>query len=546
MKRRAARRIAARLEWHGEDLRLTRAAGTGTHFVLVHRATGAERILTCEPAGKRAAATVPVRGRQRLTAGMWDVFAVTDTERRVRVPAPEARLADRFFRAGRKRIRVRAHTTQHGNLSIRITEWSNAEAPTAARGSRAATFAGRAARRFLRSTREQPSTVPSGAPVTFLVMNAFAMGGTVRAVFNTAGQLATHRPVRIVSVFKHTDSPFFPVPAGVQLEWLAEVPTVPAGSWLRRRACAVLSRRPSVLVPIDDAAYKSSTLWTDLLLLKFLRSLPAGVLVTTRPSYNIVAAQFAPSRVVLIGQEHLPTDAHTPALIKTIAREYPRLDALTTVTAREREQYARRMPGRPAVVHIPNSLPPQRELGDVPRERLIVAAGRFHPYKGFDLLIEAFALMATARPDWRLEIYGNGGLRDTLESAVRAHDLSDRVAILPGTSELDLVLRRASMFVLSSRFEAFGMVLIEAMAAGTPVVSFDCPSGPREIITPDVDGVLVPAEDIAALAQAMLAVTGDGALRDRLGAAARESSRRFSADSVAANWNQLLDSLTAH
>jgi glycosyltransferase involved in cell wall biosynthesis len=175
--------------------------------------------------------------------------------------------------------------------------------------------------------------------------------------------------------------------------------------------------------------------------------------------------------------------------------------------------------------------------------RTLVAVGRLDEQKGFDMLLPAFARIAGKHPEWRLVIWGEGSLRARLEALRDGLGLADRVQ-LPGVTERPgQWVDDAALFVLSSRYESFGNVVTEAMAAGLPVIVADCPWGPGEIVRHDVDGWLVPPEDVAALAEGLDLLMGDAALRARLAAAALQNVRRFDRPRVMALWDELVDEL---
>ena len=171
---------------------------------------------------------------------------------------------------------------------------------------------------------------------------------------------------------------------------------------------------------------------------------------------------------------------------------------------------------------------------------LVVGLGRLERQKGFDLLIRAFAAIARERPDWDAVILGDGPERDALAVEIARAGLTGRISLPGRESDAVGALRRADLFVLSSRYEGFPNALCEAMACGLPVVAFDCPSGPAEIVRDGVDGLLVPAEDIGALSEAMARLIADPEGRRRMGARAAEVSDRFSLERIASLWERIL------
>lgn len=197
-----------------------------------------------------------------------------------------------------------------------------------------------------------------------------------------------------------------------------------------------------------------------------------------------------------------------------------------------------------AVTAIPNPVidpglrhDPDRSLDT---RRWIMGLGRLADQKGFDLLIAAFAQIAKRHPDWSLRIVGEGPLRDSLERKIQELGIEDQACLIGRTKDPYALLAESDLFVLSSRFEGFPNALCEAMACGLPVISFDCPSGPREIIRNGVDGILVPQGDVSGLATAMDSLMSKKLQRREFSRRAPEVIRRFSMERVLADWERVI------
>lgn len=189
---------------------------------------------------------------------------------------------------------------------------------------------------------------------------------------------------------------------------------------------------------------------------------------------------------------------------------------------------------------LPDSQNPVAQPVVAPGRRLLLAVGRLHRQKGFDDLIEAFALVAADHADWDLFILGEGPQRAELEAQAARLGLGDRVRLPGRMAAMRNWYERADIFVLSSRYEGFPNVLLEAMAAGAAVISRDCDDGPREIIRPEVDGLLAALDEPGALSDALRRLMQDEELRRRLGARAVDVRVRFSETVVMALWDELL------
>jgi glycosyltransferase involved in cell wall biosynthesis len=201
---------------------------------------------------------------------------------------------------------------------------------------------------------------------------------------------------------------------------------------------------------------------------------------------------------------------------------------------------------RPIYV-IPNAAPASKSTVAEPRldriRQSVVALGRLSPEKGFDLLIEAFARVAAKYPTWELRIAGDGVERNNLTALVQRLGMQDRIVFEGWNAQSELILQRSDVFALPSRYEGFPNALLEAMAAGLACVSFDCDSGPRDIIRAGTDGLLVAHEDVAQLAAALDELMSDAPLRRRLGERAREVSERFSRERIFRLWDAVLQKM---
>ena len=215
-----------------------------------------------------------------------------------------------------------------------------------------------------------------------------------------------------------------------------------------------------------------------------------------------------------------------------------KLDKLVVLTGKDREAWVELN----NVVVIPDPLSFTPASVSSLTEKRVVAIARYSHEKGIDLLLKAWAIAEKRVDDWRLDVFGDGD-RIAFEQMIDKLSIDRTRCQLHGrTNNVEQEYVNSSLFVLSSRFEGFGMVIIEAMACGLPVVSFDCPWGPRSIITNHEDGLLIENGDVVALAEGLSSMMSDNSLRQSMQNAGLRNVQRYSIGQIAEQWKVILES----
>lgn len=193
------------------------------------------------------------------------------------------------------------------------------------------------------------------------------------------------------------------------------------------------------------------------------------------------------------------------------------------------------------VTLIPDPLPFKVDEVSPLTFKRVVCIGRYDFDKGNDLLLSAWARVEKQVPEWILDVYGNGKTETYQQLMVQLGIDFSRCHLYGPTTEVKKEYLQSSLFVLPSRYEGFGLVLIEAMACGLPIVSFDCENGPRNIVRDGQNGFLVQPFDVDAFAERLLTLMRDEELRHKMGASARQSSRQYQIEDIALRWKSLFE-----
>lgn len=368
--------------------------------------------------------------------------------------------------------------------------------------------------------------------------NLWGVGGTVRTIYNLAHGLASSHDIELVSVYRRTDTAAFNAPRSVKVTSLVD------GRPHSKDRKSEEFYRPSKDVPASEELYSQYSELTDSRLRSYLTSTRADVIVGTRTSINLMLAEHGPESAVRVGQEHSGHQTIDPATRAHMRSSYGALDAVVTVTEADAAlvRAGLDLPSTP-VVAIPNSIPAPGISTSTLDSGLIVAAGRIEPAKRFELLIHAFARLASEHPEWNVRLYGSGSAVGGLRDLIHSYGLDGRVRLMGSVQNMGDEWTKAAIAVSTSDAESFGMTLVEAMRAGVPLISTDCPTGPREIITSGEDGILIPTGEVEPLVKTLHEMMSSKERRMELSAGGLRRGEDFDISAIADRHAQLLSRL---
>lgn len=362
--------------------------------------------------------------------------------------------------------------------------------------------------------------MPAAAHIA-LVIAGLAGGGAERVISALANQLAARGHAVSLVTLDAMATDFYALHPGVRRLRLG---AAVSGGRVRRLACE-LSLLRALRATIRRAA-------------------PDAVLSFGAETNVRTLIACAGMRVpVVVSERTDPAQHHVGEPWAVLRRHVYRLATHVVAQTEAAARWVRARTSARRVVVIPNPVAPPPPAQPTARRfpaPAVVAMGRLRPEKGYDLLLEAFRSARARHPAWHLAFIGDGPERERLERDAARLGLADAVTFVGELAQPLDVLRQGDVFALSSRYEGFPNALLEAMACGLPVVSFDCPSGPGDIVRHEADGLLVPPLEVEALGDALTRLMGDASLRARLADSARAVVDRFAADRVVPQWVALL------
>lgn len=354
--------------------------------------------------------------------------------------------------------------------------------------------------------------------IAILIGNITCSAGTERAVTNLSNILQKSGKVQVVIISHYShkgEKCFYPLNSGVIIEHLE----MSEKDFLGR-----IRETSMFLKNIEDVCnyYKIEAV------------------IGTTHRYNILLSKIK-SNIKKIGCEHI-NYASAPWYSKFLRRiAYPKLDAVVLLTKKDAEKYS--FVKNSKVFVIPNSLSFTVENPAKLENKRIIAVGRLTKQKGWDYLVCASQKIKSAIPDWHIDIFGSGEDKESLLLQIKNCHVEDFITIKEPTPNIKDELLNSSVMVETSRWEGFPMVLVEAQACGLPLVGFDCPEGPSEIIKDGECGFLMQVGDIQKFSDCVIKLAKDKDFRKQMGNRSSELAKRFLPESIGKLWFSVFDLL---
>ena len=220
-------------------------------------------------------------------------------------------------------------------------------------------------------------------------------------------------------------------------------------------------------------------------------------------------------------------------------------DAIVTLTETDMNLFEENLDGKCKVYHVPNFI--QNDILEHPlsQEKKIISVGRLNYQKGYDILIKIWAKVKSKIDDksWEINILGDGEELEYLVNYAKKLKVNDSIKFLGKKTNVEDFYKTASFFMMTSRFEGLPMVLIEALNHGLPIISFNCPTGPADIVDNGINGYLIPLNDIDKYADKLIELMTDASLRDRMHIEALKKAKEFNPEKVLEKWCNILTQL---
>ncbi|CEP81551.1 glycosyltransferase family 4 protein [Paraclostridium sordellii] len=374
--------------------------------------------------------------------------------------------------------------------------------------------------------------------ITILALH-LGYGGVEKSIASLSNILVDKYEVEIISVYRLYDKPAFEIDRRVKIIYLLDNRLSPNKEEFKE---AIKSKN---IINIFKEGIKSIKILKlkKSKMIKAIKNIDSGIVISTRVEHNELLSRFGKENIIKIAQEHTHHN-NDKLFVKRLIDSCNNIDYLMPVSRELTEFYNNELKDKKTkCIYIPHS------LDYIPKEtssleyKTIISVGRLSKEKGYDDLIDIFKFVIEKKPDWKLNIIGDGDQRGILEDKIDEKNLSSSV-ILHGYRDkkyIESMLLKSSIYAMASHEESFGIVLIEAQSFGVPCIAFDSAKGALEIIENNINGYLIENRDKQEMANKLIELIENKELRDSMGKESKKNSYKFSKENISIQWFDFLE-----
>lgn len=365
-------------------------------------------------------------------------------------------------------------------------------------------------------------------------------GGIEKMISTLANSLCLNYEVEIISVYKLNKKPVYKLNKNISVKYLLE------NHYPNREEFQVALKRFNLFKVLKEGFKATQTLYLRKSKTKAaIKESDADVIISSRDIFNKWVSTYGDSSKTLIGWEHNHHEGNDD-YVKTIVDSAKNLNYLVLVSKELTEFYQeqlKKVKSSCEVIHIPNMIDDLPKKSSNQKNKKLIAVGRLAKEKGFNDLIDVFRIVNKQRPEWTLDIIGDGAQMNYLVNRVYYFKLQDKITF-HGFQDKNYINKQylsSSIYALTSYTESFGLVVLEAMSFGLPCVAFSSAKGVTELITNNVDGYLIENRNIKAMAKRIIKLIDDEDKRKQMGNKAKQKSLQYTPEIVKEKWIDLIE-----
>ena len=369
-------------------------------------------------------------------------------------------------------------------------------------------------------------------------------GGIEKSIVSLANELCKKYDVEIAVCYNLYDKSVFDLDKRIKINYLNSKDIIPNHKELREALHSY-----NIFKIVKQSIYASRVLRArKRSVCHYIKNCCSDVIISTRDIFNFWTGKYAKDGIYKIAWEHNHFHGNLK-YAKKIVNSVSNMDTLVLVTNELNDFYSKELENsKCSTICIPNcieSIP--KEVSDL-KEKRFISVGRLSPEKGYIDLLKVFQLFLKDNPKWVLDIIGDGSEADSLKEFISNNHLEDNVTLhgFQGKDYIDKIMKKSSIYLMTSHTESFGIVLIEAMSYGIPCIAMDSAEGARDIIQDGENGYLIKDRNYGAMVQKMEKLTKDYELRIKMGKNARESITKYTSDIIGEKWIDLIEKSDAN